>query len=86
MEEKWNFSDADRFYLKSLCSYYEGNLPNALTQLKQSLADDPNHIKAKMMHSRLDQQSRAKIDGTFDLFRQNGLNSLSNKNHCIIFR
>lgn len=65
MEEKWNFSDADRFYLKSLSSYYEGNLLNTLNQVKQCLAADSNHIKAKMMHSRLEQQNRAKIDGTF---------------------
>lgn len=68
MEQKWNFSDADKFYLKSLCFYYEGNLFNALTQLKQCLATDPNHIKAKMMQPRLEQQNRAKIDGNMDAF------------------
>lgn len=65
MEVKQNFSDADRFYLKSLCSYYEGNLLNALTQLKEGLAVDPIHRKAKMMHSKLEQQNRTKTDGTF---------------------
>lgn len=63
MEEKC--SDADRFYLKSLCSYYEGNLSAALTQLKQALADDPNHYKARIMQTRLEQQKQAKDNGTF---------------------
>lgn len=70
MKQKWNFSDADQFYLKSLCFYYEGNLLDALTELKQSLTADPSHTKAKIMQSRLEQQSRNKVDGNISLIAQ----------------
>lgn len=66
MEDEWNISDADHFYLVSLCSYYKGNLVEALTYLKRSLEADPNHKKSEMMHTKLAQQNKLKNDGMFD--------------------
>lgn len=61
MEQKWNFSHVDKSYLKSLRLYYEGNLCAALQQL--SVVTDSNHIKAKLMKSRLHQQFLTKSSG-----------------------
>lgn len=68
MVDKYDFSEADQFYLNSLCSYYEGDIVTAMSHLKSSLAEDPDHKKSKMMLDHLGKQKKLKIHGDEFIF------------------
>ncbi|XP_031625601.1 uncharacterized protein LOC116342217 [Contarinia nasturtii] len=63
MEKMWGLSNADQCYLKSLCSYYHGNLEEAILQLKEGQREDPDHTNSKLLQTKLEKIQKGKSNG-----------------------
>lgn len=63
MEEKSNFAEADRQYLKSLSTFYEGNLDETFSILSHVLKLDPEHKWARAMQIKAEGLMVDRIEG-----------------------
>lgn len=70
MENEFGLSEADRLYLKSLCSYYNGDLEHTLTLLGQSVALDQDHDRSLKMREQVRLLNRSLMLDNESNFRQ----------------
>lgn len=60
--------NSDTVYVSGLCSYYKGDLGSGLTYFQKALALDPDHIKARIMRTKVKNMKMNKDEGDY-LFR-----------------